>query len=343
MPGYSKLMGIFKQYGSWLESLDIDSLGALNDSIKNGSIREIILVSEALHEQKISQIAEKIAKKGNQYKVVMISGPTSSGKTTFSKRLAIQLLTYGISPFAIEMDDYFVDREKTPKDENGKYDFESFKALDADLLEADVRRLLRGEEVTLPKFNFKTGLREQGRKIRLNENQIIVMEGIHGLNPALLPQISKSNTFRIYVSCLTQLNMDYYNRISTTDTRMLRRIVRDAQTRGYSPQRTIDLWDSVRKGEREYIFKHQENANEIFNSALVYELAALKPYAEPLLRQISFGSPEYLEARRLLAFLNWFLPIESGLIPDNSILREFIGNSILEDFNLWQHGSAHEG
>jgi uridine kinase len=343
MPGYSKLMGIFKQYGSWLESLDIDSLGALNDSIKNGSIREIILVSEALHEQKISQIAEKIAKKGNQYKVVMISGPTSSGKTTFSKRLAIQLLTYGISPFAIEMDDYFVDREKTPKDENGKYDFESFKALDADLLEADVRSLLRGEEVTLPKFNFKTGLREQGRKIRLNENQIIVMEGIHGLNPALLPQISKSNTFRIYVSCLTQLNMDYYNRISTTDTRMLRRIVRDAQTRGYSPQRTIDLWDSVRKGEREYIFKHQENANEIFNSALVYELAALKPYAEPLLRQISFGSPEYLEAKRLLAFLNWFLPIESGLIPDNSILREFIGNSILEDFNLWQHGSAHEG
>jgi uridine kinase len=343
MPGYSKLMGIFKQYGSWLESLDIDSLGALNDSIKNGSIREIILVSEALHEQKISQIAEKIAKKGTQYKVVMISGPTSSGKTTFSKRLAIQLLTYGISPFAIEMDDYFVDREKTPKDENGKYDFESFKALDADLLEADVRSLLRGEDVTLPKFNFKTGLREQGRTVRLNKNQIIVMEGIHGLNPALLPQISKLNTFRIYVSCLTQLNMDYYNRISTTDTRMLRRIVRDAQTRGYSPQRTIDLWDSVRKGEREYIFKHQENANEIFNSALVYELAALKPYAEPLLRQISFGSPEYLEAKRLLAFLNWFLPIDSGLIPDNSILREFIGNSILEDFNLWQHGSAHEG
>ena len=343
MPGYGKLMGIFKQYGSWLESLDIDSLGALNDSIKNGNIREIILVSEALHEQKISQIAEKIAKKGTQYKVVMISGPTSSGKTTFSKRLAIQLLTYGISPFAIEMDDYFVDREKTPKDENGNYDFESFKALDADLLEADVRSLLKGEEVTLPKFNFKTGLREQGPTIRLNENQIIVMEGIHGLNPALLPQISKSNTFRIYVSCLTQLNMDYYNRISTTDTRMLRRIVRDAQTRGYSPQRTIDLWDSVRKGEREYIFKHQENANEIFNSALVYELAALKPYAEPLLRQISFGSPEYLEAKRLLAFLNWFLPIDSGLIPDNSILREFIGNSILEDFNLWKHGSAHEG
>ncbi len=281
---------------------------------RNGNIREVILVSEALHEKKISQIAEKIAQKRKQYKVIMISGPTSSGKTTFSKRLAIQLLTYGISPFAIEMDDYFVDREKTPKDENGNYDFESFKALDADLMEAHIRALMNGEEVTLPKFNFKTGLREKGKTIRLKENQIVMIEGIHGLNPHLLPQIPKPNTYRIYVSCLTQLNMDYYNRISTTDTRMLRRIVRDAQTRGYSPQRTIDMWDAVRKSEREYIFVHQENANEIFNSALVYELAALKPYAEPLLRQIPFGTPEYLEAKRLLAFLNWFLPIESGLI-----------------------------
>jgi len=340
MPGYGKLMGIFKQYGSWLESLDIDSLGALNDSIKTGNIREVILVSEALHEQKISQIAAKIARKRGQYKVIMISGPTSSGKTTFSKRLAIQLLTYGISPFAIEMDDYFVDREKTPKDENGHYDFESFKALDADLMEAHIRSLMNGKEVTLPKFNFKSGLREEGKTVHLEKNQIIMLEGIHGLNPNLLPQIPKASTFRIYVSCLTQLNMDYYNRISTTDTRMLRRIVRDAQTRGYSPQRTIDMWDAVRKSEREYIFVHQENASEIFNSALVYELAALKPFAEPLLRQIPFGTPEYLEAKRLLAFLNWFLPIDSGLIPDNSILREFIGNSILTDFNLWQHSAS---
>ncbi len=340
MPGYGKLMGIFKQYGSWLESLDIDSLGALNDSIKTGNIREVILVSEALHEQKISQIAAKIARKRGQYKVIMISGPTSSGKTTFSKRLAIQLLTYGISPFAIEMDDYFVDREKTPKDENGHYDFESFKALDADLMEAHIRSLMNGKEVTLPKFNFKSGLREEGKTVHLEKNQIIMLEGIHGLNPNLLPQIPKASTFRIYVSCLTQLNMDYYNRISTTDTRMLRRIVRDAQTRGYSPQRTIDMWDAVRKSEREYIFVHQENASEIFNSALVYELAALKPFAEPLLRQIPFGTPEYLEAKRLLAFLNWFLPIDSGLIPDNSILREFIGNSILTDFNLWKHSAS---
>lgn len=340
MPRYSKLLQVFKQYGSWLQSLDIDSLGALNDSIQNGTIREVILVSEALHEQKISQIAEKIAKRSKQVKVVMIAGPTSSGKTTFSKRLAIQLLTYGISPFALEMDDYFVDREKTPKDENGKYDFESFKALDADLVEAHIEALMKGQEVTLPRFNFKTGRREKGKTVRLDENQVIVIEGIHGLNPGLLPQISKEMTFRIYVSCLTQLNLDHFNRISTTDTRMLRRIVRDAQTRGFSAIRTIDLWDSVRKGEREYIFPYQENADDIFNSALVYELSALKPYVEPLLRQIPFGTSEYLEAKRLLTFLEWFLPVDSGLIPDNSILREFIGNSFLTDFHLWHNGSG---
>jgi uridine kinase len=339
MPSYSKLLQIFKQYGSWLESLEIDSLGALNDSVQNGTIREVILVSEALHEQKISQIAAKIAKRKNDVRVVMIAGPTSSGKTTFSKRLAVQLITYGITPFALEMDDYFVDREKTPKDENGNYDFESFKALDADLMERDIRDMMAGKEVTLPKFNFKTGKREKGNTVRLIKDQIILIEGIHGLNNQLLPQIAKENTFRIYASCLTQLNLDYYNRISTTDTRMLRRIVRDAQSRGYSAQRTIDMWEAVRAGERNYIFPYQENADEIFNSALVYELAALKPYAEPLLRQISFGTSEYLEAKRLLAFLDWFLPIDSDLIPDNSILREFIGNSFLTDFHLWQIGA----
>ena len=340
MPKYSKLLQIFKQYGSWLQSLDIDSLGALNDTIQNGTIREVILVSEALHEQKISQIAEKIARKNGKVRVVLIAGPTSSGKTTFSKRLAVQLLTYGISPFALEMDDYFVDREKTPKDENGKYDFESFRALDADLMEKHINELMDGKEVTLPRFNFKSGLREKGKTVRLNEKQIILIEGIHGLNPQLLPQISKDNTFRIYTSCLTQLNLDHFNRISTTDTRMLRRIVRDAQTRGYSPIRTIDLWDSVRRGEREYIFPYQENADDIFNSALVYELAAMKPYVEPLLRQIPFGTFEYLEAKRLLAFLDWFLPVDSNLIPDNSILREFIGNSFLSEFKLWHNGGG---
>lgn len=337
MPGYGKLLGIFKQYGSWLESLDIDSVGALNESITNGAIREVILISEALHEQKISQIASKIANDPKKIRVVLIAGPTSSGKTTFSKRLAVQLLTHGISPFALEMDNYFVDRDKTPLDDEGNYNFESYQAIDAVLMEDHLQRLLSGEDIQLPVFNFKSGKREKGDVVRLSQNQILLIEGIHSLNPQFLAKIGKQQTFRIYASCLTQLNLDYYNRISTTDSRMLRRIVRDARTRGYSAQRTIEMWESIRRGEREYIFPYQENADEIFNSALVYELAALKPYAEPLLRQITFGTDAYLEAKRLLTFLEWFIPIESNLIPDNSILREFIGDSILEDFTLWKN------
>jgi uridine kinase len=337
MPTYSKLLDIFEQYGSWLESLDIDSVGALNDSIASGAIREVILVSEALHEQQIAGIAARIANNSKEIKIVLIAGPTSSGKTTFSKRLAIQLLTHGISPFALEMDNYFINRDQTPKDEFGNFNFEAFEAIDSHAMEMDIEKLLEGKKVQLPRFNFKTGLREQGESVRLNEKQIVLIEGIHGLNPKLLEDIDKRRKFRIYASCLTQLNLDYYNRISTTDTRMLRRIVRDANTRGFSAQRTIELWESVRRGEREYIFPHQEYADEIFNSALVYELAALKNYVEPLLRQISFGAEGYLEAKRLLTFLEWFLPINTEMIPDNSILREFIGNSILTEFHLWQN------
>ena len=337
MPSYSKLLKIFTQYGAWLESLDIDSVGALNDSINAGTIREVILVSEALHEQKIAQIASKIASHSDEIKIVLIAGPTSSGKTTFSKRLAIQLLTHGISPFPIEMDNYFVERDKTPKDEFGNYDFESLKALDLDTMAEHLALLLEGKSIQLPRFNFRTGLREMGEIVRLKENQIILIEGIHGLNPDLLVDIDKQKKFRIYVSCLTQLNLDRYNRISTTDTRLLRRIVRDAHSRGFTAERTIGMWESVRRGEREYIFPYQENADEIFNSALVYELAVLKNHAEPLLRQISFGNLAYLEAKRLLAFLEWFLPIDRELIPDNSILREFIGDSIISDFNLWKN------
>jgi len=337
MPRYSKLLDIFKQYGSWLESLDIDSVAALNESISNHSIREVILVSEALHEQKISQIASLIHSRIDDLRIVLIAGPTSSGKTTFSKRLAIQLLTYGISPFALEMDNYFVERDKTPKDENGNYNFEAFEAIDSSLMEDHLKRLLTGKEVTFPRYNFKTGKRETGDTIRIGKNQIILIEGIHGLNPRLISDIDRSNKFRIYVSCLAQLNLDHYNRISTTDTRLLRRIIRDARTRGYSAQKTIRMWESVRRGEREYIFPHQENADEIFNSALVYELAALKTYAESLLRQIPHGTDEFLEAKRLLAFLEWFLPVNEDLIPDNSILREFIGGSILTEFNLWKN------
>jgi len=337
MPRYSKLLDIFKQYGSWLESLDIDSVAGLNESISNHSVREVILVSEALHEQKISQIASLIHSRIDDLRIILIAGPSSSGKTTFSKRLAIQLLTYGISPFALEMDNYFVDREKTPLDENGKYNFEAFEAIDTLLMEDHLKRLLTGKEVTIPRFNFKTGKREIGDTVRVGKNQIILIEGIHGLNPRLISDIDQSNKFRIYASCLTQLNLDHYNRISTTDTRLLRRIIRDARTRGYSGQKTIQMWESVRRGEREYIFPHQENADEIFNSALVYELAVLKTFAEPLLRQIPHGTAEFLEAKRLLAFLEWLLPVDEDLIPDNSILREFIGGSILTDFNLWRN------
>lgn len=337
MPKYSKLLGIFEQYGSWLESLDIDSVGALNDAIVSGSIREVILVSEALHEQKISQIAWKIAESSYGVRIVLIAGPTSSGKTTFSKRLAVQLLTHGLSPFALEMDNYFVAREKTPRDEMGNYNFESFEAVDSDLMQNHLKQLLDGKEVQLPRYNFKTGKREKGDIIKLNKDQIVLIEGIHGLNPDLLSGISYKNTFRIYASCLTQLNLDHYNRISTTDTRMLRRIVRDAKTRGFSALHTIAMWESIRRGEREYIFPYQENADEIFNSALVYELAALKPHVEPLLRQIAHGTDEHIEAKRLLTFLEWFLPIDIELIPDNSILREFVGNSILSDFQIWQN------
>jgi len=337
LPRYSKLLDIFKQYGSWLESLDIDSVAALNDSISNHSIREVILVSEALHEQKIAQIASIIHSRIDKLRIVLIAGPTSSGKTTFSKRLAIQLLTYGISPFALEMDNYFIDREKTPLDEKGNYNFESFEAIDTSLMEDHLIQLLSGKEVTLPRYSFKTGKRQTGDKIKIDKSQIIIIEGIHGLNPNLISDIDRSSKFRIYVSCLAQLNLDHYNRISTTDTRLLRRIIRDAGTRGYSAQRTIQMWESVRRGEREYIFPHQENADEIFNSALVYELAALKTYAEPLLRQIPHGTEEYLEAKRLLAFLEWFLPVNEDLIPDNSILREFVGGSILTEFKLWKN------
>jgi len=337
MPRYSKLLDIFKQYGSWLESLDIDSVAGLNESISNNSVREVILVSEALHEQKISQIASLIHSRIDDLRIILIAGPSSSGKTTFSKRLAIQLLTYGISPFALEMDNYFVDRDKTPLDENGKYNFEAFEAIDTSLMEDHLKRLLTGKEVTFPRFNFKTGKRETGDTVRVGKNQIILIEGIHGLNPRLISDIDRSNKFRIYTSCLTQLNLDHNNRVSTTDTRLVRRIIRDARTRGYSGQKTIQMWESVRRGEREYIFPHQENADEIFNSALVYELAVLKTFAEPLLRQIPHGTAEFLEAKRLLAFLEWLLPVKEDLIPDNSILREFIGGSILTEFNLWKN------
>jgi uridine kinase len=316
--------------------LGIENVGALNDTIANGGIREIVLVAEAFHEQQIAGIARRVADRSGMAPIVLIAGPSSSGKTTTSKRLAVQLLALGISPLPIEMDNYFVNRDRTPLDEHGKFDFERLEALDTTLLGNHLGRLTDGEEVQLPKYDFKTGQSSPGEIIRLGKDQLIILEGIHGLNPYLLPNLPADQTFRIYVSCLTQLNLDRYNRISTTDSRLLRRIVRDARDRGYSAYTTISRWESVRQGEKRHIFPYQENADEMFNSALVYELAALKPVVEPLLRQVPFNTPEYIEAKRLLTFLEWFLPLDLDLIPDNSILREFVGGSILKDFRLWE-------
>jgi uridine kinase len=336
MPDYPKLLISFRQYSGWLEHMGVENVGALDEVITTGRIREVILVAEALHEQQVAEIASMVVERSKSARIVLIAGPSSSGKTTTSKRLAVQLLAQGISPFPMEMDNYFVERDLTPRDKNGQFDFECLEALDTALLSDHLKRLIAGEEVQLPKFNFKAGRSHPGEIVRLAKDQLIILEGIHGMNPRLLPDFSADETFRIYVSCLTQLNLDRHNRISTTDSRLLRRIVRDARERGYSAQNTISRWESVRRGEKLHIFPYQENADILFNSALVYELSALKPLVEPLLRQVPFGTPEYIEAKRLLAFLDWFLPIDLDLVPDNSILREFIGGSILNEFKLWE-------
>jgi uridine kinase len=336
MPEYPKLLATFRQYGGWLERLGIDNVGALNDAISAGRTREVILVSEALHEQNIASIAAQIARRANQARLILISGPSSSGKTTFSRRLAIQLLALGISPFALELDNYFVDRGKNPKDENGQYDFEVLEALNLSQLAEHLEILLAGKPVQLPRYNFKEGRQEQGDLITISSDQIIILEGIHGLNPRLIPASLGKHAFRVYVSCLTQINLDRHNRVSTTDTRLIRRIVRDANERGYSAAQTIQRWESVGRGEGRNIFPYQENADVMFNSALVYELSAMVRLVEPLLRQVPFGKQDYIEAKRLLAFLEWFQPVETDLIPDNSLLREFIGGSILKDFKIWK-------
>ena len=333
---YPKLMATFHQYGQWLERLGIDNVGALNDAIEGGRSREIILVSEALHEQHITDIARQIAHRRREARIVLISGPSSSGKTTFSRRLAVQLLALGLSPFALELDSYFIDREKTPLDDKGQFNFEALEALDLQLLGDHLTRLISGETVTLPRYDFKAGRQVTGDAVQLTPDQIIILEGIHGLDPRLLPTSLSARAFRIYGAALTQLNLDRHNRVSTADTRLIRRIVRDARERGYTAQETISRWESVRRGEELYIFPYQENADVMFNSALVYELSAMQPLAEPLLRQVPRGTQEFIEAKRLLAFLEWFLPVDMDLIPDNSILREFIGGSILKDFKIWK-------
>jgi len=328
---YPQLTAIFREYGKRLRLLGVGSVSRLNQAIETGRIRETVLVSEALHEQRIAQIAHQVHQQ-EKVRLVLIAGPSASGKTTFSKRLSIQLLAEGIQPFPLALDDYFVDREKTPKDENGNYNFEALEALDTELFNEHLQALMREEDVQLPHFNFKTGRREKGERVKLGPDHIIIVEGIHGLNPKLVAGVSDERIYRIYVSALTQLNIDRHNRVPTTDTRLIRRIVRDATYRGYTAEDTLEQWDMVRRGEKEFIFPYQEHADIMFNSALVFELSVLKELAEPLLLQVKPSSPRRVEVKRLLALLQWFEPCSPEVVPDNSILREFIGGSILRDY-----------
>ncbi|GAB4574529.1 MAG: nucleoside kinase [Anaerolineae bacterium] len=331
-----KIADVFTRQSEWLELLGVEDVGALNQAITNGRGRELVLVAEALHDQHIAEIAHDIAqRRRNGVRLVLIAGPSSSGKTTFSKRLAVQLMAHGLKPYPLAMDHYFVDRELTPRDENGELDFENIDALNRPLLNDQLLALMRGEEVRIPHFDFIKGRSEPGETVQLSPDHILIVEGIHGLNPDLVPQVPGELVYRIYVSALTQLNIDRHNRIPTTDVRLLRRMVRDAAFRGYSALDTLDRWPSVRRGEKRWIFPYQENADVMFNTALVYELAALRPLAEPLLRQIDRTSPRHPEAKRLLSFLGWVQPMPEDLVhfvPYDSLLREFIGGSVLRDY-----------
>jgi uridine kinase len=329
---YPKLVTVFNEYGDWMTKLGVRDVGALNARVVEHNMLETILVSEALQELRIAQIATLLASMQDRIRLVLISGPSSSGKTTFSKRLTIQLMAHGIQPMALGLDDFIVDRENTPLDEEGEYDYEHIRAFDLDLFNNALLRLMRGEEVTLPRYNFFTGKREEGDTVSIRDQHLIIVEGIHGLNPELVPHIPPDKVFRIYVSALTQLNLDRHSRVATTDSRLLRRIIRDTRQRGYTARETINRWPKVRQGEYKWIFPYQENADVMFNSALVYELAVIKPIAEPLLLQIEPGQPEHVEAKRLLSFLQWFESCSDELVPDNSLLREFIGGSILRDY-----------
>lgn len=329
---YPKLVNVFNETRDWMTALDVYDVGKLNHIAESEKIQELVLVSEALHEQRISQIATLISSLGH-IRMVTIAGPSSSGKTTFSKRLAIQLRSHGLKIMTIGLDDFIVNRDETPRDEEGDFDYESLYALDLALFNTVMLKLIKGEEVTMPKYNFITGMREWGETLKNTRDYLFIIEGIHGLNPALVSQIPPEQIFRVYVSALTQLNLDNHNRVATTDTRLLRRMVRDAAHRGYNATDTILRWPKVRKGEHKWIFPYQENADVLFNSAMLYEILVLKSLAEPLLLQVEHGKRAHREAKRLLTLLQWFDHLENtDIIPDNSILREFIGGSILRNY-----------
>lgn len=326
-----KMLEVFQEYHRWNQILGISTVGDLNVACNHGHATDLINVSEALQEKKIAQIADEITHRnqdGKRVKLVLISGPSSSGKTTFSKRLSIQLMTNGLKPYPISLDDYFVNRNDTPLDESGKHDFESLYAVDLPFFEEQLTTLLNGGEVELPRYNFTTGKREMsGKKLRIDEHMILIIEGIHALNPALTSHIPNENKYKVYVSALTTILLDNHNYIPTTDNRLLRRIIRDYKYRNYSAEETIARWPSVRAGEEKWIFPYQENADAMFNSALLFELAVLKDYVEPVLRKVPNRCPEYSEAHRLLRFLNYFVSVQDKELPPTSLLREFLGGS----------------
>lgn len=325
-----KLFRTLMTTAEWGIEMGIDTVGDLNDRICQGDIADLILVQEALQERRIGEIARDISRREG-VKFVMIAGPSSSGKTTFSHRLSIQLRTYGLKPHPIGLDNYYLNHDKTPLDDQGKPDYECLEALDVEQFNKDMSDLLAGKEVQLPTFNFKTGKREYSGKItKLGKDDILVIEGIHGLNEKMSYSLPAESKFKIYISALTSLNIDEHNRIPTTDGRLLRRMVRDARTRGTSAEKTIAMWSSVRRGEEKYIFPFQEEADAMFNSAMIYELAVIKQYAEPLLFNIRKGEPEYHEAKRLLKFLEYFLGVSSEELPQNSLCREFVGGSCFD-------------
>lgn len=323
-----KLFHIFSEYRQWINILGVDNVGKLNDIVESGKVEEFIRISEALHEKKIARIADMIHDKRERIKIVLISGPSSSGKTTFAQRLSIQLRVNGLIPMNISLDDYFVNKDHTPVDEFGKPDYEALETVDLKLFNEQLNSLIQGEEVQIPTYNFLTGKREySGKRLSLGEGKVLVIEGIHGLNPRLTAEVGEESKFKIYISAITSMRIDRHNRIPTTDMRFIRRIVRDHQFRGCSAEKTIDLWPSVRRGEERNIFPYQENADVMFNSSLIYELGVLKKLAVPLLTAIQPSQPQYSESRRLLEFLSYFLSIESDAIPMNSIIKEFTGGS----------------
>jgi len=324
----NKMFEIFREFTQWNKILNVTNISDLNRMTSSGNAEEIIKVSEALQEKKIAQIADRIAFRKNQIRIVLISGPSSSGKTTFSKRLAVQLLVAGIRPINLSLDNYFVDRELTPRDENGDYDFEALESIDLKFFNEQMVALLKGDEVEIPLFSFETGQRYfNGTKLKMEPDNILIIEGIHGLNPKLTKDILPEAKFKVYTSALTSMSIDSLARVPTTDNRLLRRILRDYKYRGYSAQNTISRWPSVRRGEELHIFPFQEEADVMFNTALLYELAVIKPYVEPILLEVNPNQPEYSEATRLLKFLSYFKPIQSDFIPPTSIIREFFGGS----------------